>query len=96
MVLTKSLVWGVFGCLVLSSIEATSQIPAKLPTGVIDVQSTDLLAQQPDANWLSYNGDYSGRRYSSLTQITPENVARLRPAWMFQSDNGNILDSVPH
>lgn len=35
--------------------------------------------------WLTYSGDYSGSRHSPLTQITPENVAELRPIWTFQS-----------
>ena len=35
--------------------------------------------------WLTYSGDYSGRRHSPLTQITPENVSRLRPIWTFQT-----------
>lgn len=34
-------------------------------------------------NWLSYGGNYAAHRYSSLTQITRENVKTLAPAWMF-------------
>lgn len=46
----------------------------------------DLLAGFADAErWLTYSGDYSGKRHSPLTQITPENVARLRPVWTFQT-----------
>ncbi len=36
-------------------------------------------------SWPSYHGDYTGRRHTSLTQITPENVDKLSLAWMFQS-----------
>jgi len=35
--------------------------------------------------WLTYSGDYSGRRHSPLTQITQQNVARLKPEWTFQT-----------
>jgi len=35
--------------------------------------------------WLTYSGDYSGRRHSPLTQITPSNVDQLRPVWTFQT-----------
>ena len=35
--------------------------------------------------WLTYSGDYSGRRHSPLTQITPENIDQLRPIWTFQT-----------
>jgi alcohol dehydrogenase (cytochrome c) len=31
--------------------------------------------------WPTYNGDYSGRRYSSLTQINKDNVKSLKLAW---------------
>ena len=37
------------------------------------------------ARWLTYSGDYSGRRHSPLTQITPSNVDQLRPVWTFQT-----------
>src|SRR5262245_39865575 len=32
-------------------------------------------------SWPSYSGDYTGRRYSSLTQINQSNVKRLTLAW---------------
>ena len=35
--------------------------------------------------WLTYSGDYSGRRHSPLTQITPQNVAGLKHQWTFQT-----------
>ena len=31
--------------------------------------------------WTSYSGDYTGRRYSSLTQINQSNVQHLTLAW---------------
>ena len=43
------------------------------------------------ANWLTFGGDYSNHRYSPLTQITPENVAKLQPLWTFQTNTlGNF------
>src|SRR5437762_5755917 len=38
------------------------------------------------SSWLTYSGDYTGRRHSPLTQITPENVKRLSAQWTFQSE----------
>ncbi|HXA77958.1 MAG TPA: hypothetical protein VNV41_12580, partial [Candidatus Acidoferrales bacterium] len=49
----------------------------------IDVRPEDLLVQPPGANWISYNGDYTGRRFSNLAEITPANVANLRAQWIF-------------
>ena len=47
---------------------------------------TDLLAGFGDSErWLTYSGDYSGKRHSPLQQITPENVSQLRPIWTFQT-----------
>ena len=40
--------------------------------------------------WMSYGRDPGGTRFSPLTQITPENVASLRPAWTFHT--GDIAD----
>ena len=46
----------------------------------------DILAGLSDPErWLTYSGDYSGQRHSPLSQITPENVAGLRPVWTFQT-----------
>src|SRR5437868_8302508 len=33
-------------------------------------------------SWPTYNGDYSGKRYSALTQINQSNVKQLTLAWM--------------
>jgi alcohol dehydrogenase (cytochrome c) len=61
----------------------------------IGVSENDLLAKPPGANWVSYNGDYTGRRYSSLSQITPENVNRLRAWWVFHSRNSQRMEVTP-
>jgi alcohol dehydrogenase (cytochrome c) len=39
------------------------------------------------SRWLMYSGDYTGRRHSPLTQITPANVRRLAAQWTFQTEN---------
>lgn len=46
-------------------------------------------------NWLSYNGDYTGRRYSSLDQIDIRNVANLRAQWVFHAPNADSLEVTP-
>ena len=35
-------------------------------------------------NWLTYSGNYQGHRYSSLTELTPANVSKLRVRWTYQ------------
>ena len=61
----------------------------------IDVAVEQLNSTPPRENWLSYNGDFSGRRYSGLSQITPENVSRLRAQWVFHSDSSARLEVTP-
>ena len=39
-------------------------------------------------SWPTYSGDYSGRRYSGLTQVTRDNVSRLTLAWTRQLNTG--------
>ncbi len=52
--------------------------------------------QHPKADsWPTYHGDYSGRRHSALTQITPDNVKGLSLAWVFQTNMVTTLKSSP-
>jgi alcohol dehydrogenase (cytochrome c) len=53
------------------------------------------LVAPPAQDWPSYNGDYSGRRYSALDQINPGNVHRLRAQWVFHSTNSDSLEVTP-
>ncbi len=46
-------------------------------------------------SWPGYHGDYSGRRHSSLTQITPQNVNNLALAWAFQTERITQIKSSP-
>jgi len=63
------------------------------------VASQDLLdGFKNPARWLQYSGDYSGRRHSPLTQITPQNVSRLTAQWAFQADTiatGRGFETTP-
>jgi quinoprotein glucose dehydrogenase len=40
-------------------------------------------ARAAPGDWTAYGHDAGGTRYSPLTQITPANVARLKPVWVF-------------
>ncbi len=46
--------------------------------------------------WLTYSGSLDGRRYTPLTEITPENVSRLRVRWIRQfGTSGSKIESTP-
>ncbi len=53
------------------------------------------IVNPPADSWPSYHGDYSGRRHSPLTQITPQNVSSLTLAWAFQTGQPANLKSSP-
>ena len=40
-------------------------------------------------SWPSYNGDYSGRRFSTLTKINDKNIGALSLAWIYRVNLGN-------
>jgi len=63
--------------------------------GLIDVKQSDLLEKKITNNWVSYNGDYTGRRFSSLTQITPENASHLAAQWVFHPREVSPLEVTP-
>jgi alcohol dehydrogenase (cytochrome c) len=62
---------------------------------LIDVQPSELLSAPVSANWLSYNGDHTGRRYSALREINTSNVAQLRAEWVFHAPNSDRLEVTP-
>src|SRR5215510_8740137 len=42
------------------------------------------LFNQPADVWPTYNGDYSGRRFSELKQINQGNIDLLKIEWMYR------------
>lgn len=40
---------------------------------------------QPDHGWSFYGGDAGGQRFSRASQITPDNVTQLEPAWTYST-----------
>ncbi|HTV56877.1 MAG TPA: acido-empty-quinoprotein group A [Terriglobia bacterium] len=52
------------------------------------------LLKPPTSTWPTYNGDYTGRRYSSLSEINQSNVRSLTLAWAFQTHQ-QAMKSTP-
>ena len=50
-------------------------------------------------SWPTYNGDYSGRRFSPLTKINTATVNRLSLAWSFRVETttggGRRISATP-
>jgi alcohol dehydrogenase (cytochrome c) len=68
-----------------------------LSTTVHAQVSYDRLLRAADEphNWLTYSGTYTGYRYSTLTQITPQNVSDLQPRWVFQARSLEKFEATP-
>jgi alcohol dehydrogenase (cytochrome c) len=81
---------GTGGCLFASAQERDDH---SISTA-IDVRHTDMLLPAGD-NWLSYHGDYSGRRFSGLAEITPANVGQLKAQWVFHVRDVSDLEVTP-
>src|SRR5450432_2148787 len=59
------------------------------------VSTEDLVVRPVGENWPSYNGDYTGRRFSSLHEINRTNVAKLRADWVFHPGLTQKLEATP-
>src|SRR5436190_20393009 len=44
------------------------------------------LGAPPTDTWPTYNGDYSGRRYSTLAKINQSNINSLGLAWVYRAN----------
>lgn len=62
--------------------------------GAQNLTSEQILHPSPDS-WPLYHGDYTGKRHSALTQITPQNVDGLSLAWVFQTNQNASIKSSP-
>jgi alcohol dehydrogenase (cytochrome c) len=64
--------------------------------GCLQAQNSTLTDTSASENgsWPTFNGDYSGRRFSPLAQINQTNVQSLKLAWAFQT-HAAALKSTP-
>ena len=52
------------------------------------------LLKPPADSWPTFNGDYTGKRFSELDQINQNNVKNLRPVWMTRAITGDTPGSI--
>jgi alcohol dehydrogenase (cytochrome c) len=86
----------------MNFLKATAFLAISALTAVVAPQATlaqgvdsKILSHPPTDSWPAYHGDYSGRRHSALTQITPQNVKNLTLAWAFQTNQARELKASP-
>jgi alcohol dehydrogenase (cytochrome c) len=81
--------------LVESPEPALPAAPASIGHAVGAAPDDAELASAPPGEWLTYNRDYQGQRFSPLTDITPRNVGKLAPACLFQAGEGGSFEGSP-
>ena len=74
------------GVFVWCSIALSGQAPRGLDAAKLLKPGTD--------SWPTYNGDYSGRRFSTLDKINASNVDALTLAWVFRHNAGPGLPAA--
>jgi len=91
----RTLLWmmAVFGC--VAAVAKQGSDTSLSDAAAHYVSPEDLLGKPPADNWISYNGDYSGRRYTALNEINTGNVGRLKAQWVFHTDNSRNLEVTP-
>ena len=57
--------------------------------------TTEQLLHPSADSWPGYHGDYTAKRHSKLTQISPANVDKLTLAWAFQTNMATTIKSSP-
>ncbi len=57
--------------------------------------TAERLLNPEDGNWLMIRRTYNGWGYSPLNQITPANVARLKPVWSFATGEARVHEAAP-
>lgn len=69
------------GAVCAAMLAAALAMPAQAPRAELDPNS---IGKTPFSSWPTFNGDYSGERYSTLTQIGQTNLSRLAQQWVFK------------
>ena len=86
------------GWCVLLSAGLLAQQPASEPRRAPDAPAALTLSQiekpTPDS-WPTYNGDYSGKRFSALTKITAANVKNISLAWLYDLPAAGTIKATP-
>src|SRR5574340_242216 len=78
-------------------IQSSATTTAAPMSSALSPVSQDMLsgALRDGKNWLHSNGNYEQTRYYPGTQISTRNVAKLRPAFVFQTAVLESMETAP-
>ena len=83
--------WQVIGYLRSLQLKVASSDQVTSPPNIPKVTSQQIEAYgNTSGEWFTYSGELSGWRYSSLAEITPANVSKLRVRWIRQFRSGDL------
>ena len=83
---------GIVYCgIVLAGLAAAQSTPLREYKTV----TAERLTKPDDGDWTMIRRTYDGWGYSPLTQITPDNVQRLQPAWVFATGVNSGHEAAP-
>lgn len=78
----------------LTERDYTKTIHAEMPAGGLSYERILNASLEPQ-NWLTYWGDYAGKHFTQLSQITTANVKQLQAKWAVQMPGDSILETTP-
>jgi alcohol dehydrogenase (cytochrome c) len=72
-------------------------VEAPMPAVLKNYQpvTAERLLKPADGDWLMVRRTYDGWGYSPLDKITPANVGRLKPVWVFSTGEVRVHESAP-
>jgi len=82
--------------LLSATLVAQQTTPAQRPAASSASGLTLAQIEKPSTDsWPTYNGDYSGRRFSTLNKITAANVKHLSLAWIYDLPAAGTIKATP-
>jgi len=88
---------GAFVLALISSAVQAQEVQGGTRFGNMDIVTQDMLnrADGDANNFLHTNGNYAQTRYYPASQINKDNVRSLRPAWIFQTEVMESMETSP-
>ena len=88
---------GAFVLALISSAVQAQEVQGGTLYGNMDIVTQDMLnrADGDANNFLHTNGNYAQTRYYPASQINKDNVRSLRPAWIFQTEVMESMETSP-
>src|SRR6266850_6158919 len=75
--------------------QTPATVGAAVPKSVNVTQDQLTKAGADSRNWLHTNGNYAQTRYYPGAQINTQNVGKLRPAFVFQTEVNESMETAP-